>query len=36
MLDIIIKNGKIIDGTGADPFFADIGIENGKNKYFIL
>ena len=30
MLDLIIKNGKIIDGTGADPFFADIGIENGK------
>lgn len=30
MLDLIIKNGQIIDGTGAEPFFADIGIENGK------
>ena len=30
MLDLIIKNGRIIDGTGAEPFFADIGIENGK------
>ena len=30
MLDLIIKNGKIIDGTGSEPFFADIGIENGK------
>ena len=30
MLDLIIRNGRIIDGTGAEPFFADIGIENGK------
>ena len=30
MLDLIIKNGQIIDGTGAEPFFADIGIDNGK------
>ncbi|MBQ2715505.1 MAG: D-aminoacylase [Clostridia bacterium] len=30
MLDLIIKNGQIIDGTGAEAFFADIGIENGK------
>ena len=30
MLDIIIKNGQIIDGTGAEPFFADIGIKDGK------
>ena len=30
MLDIIIKNGQIIDGTGAEPYIADIGIENGK------
>ena len=32
MLDLIIKNGKIIDGTGAEPFFADIGIENGNDS----
>lgn len=30
MLDLIIKNGQIIDGTGAEPFFADIGIDHGK------
>ena len=30
MLDIIIKNGQIIDGTGAEPFVADIGIKDGK------
>ncbi|MFO7794616.1 MAG: N-acyl-D-amino-acid deacylase family protein [Promethearchaeati archaeon] len=27
-MDIIIKNGKIIDGTGNPWFYADIGIEN--------
>ncbi len=30
MMDIIIKNGQIIDGTGAEPYVADVGIENGK------
>lgn len=29
MLDILIKNGAIIDGTGKKSFQADIGIENG-------
>jgi len=28
--DVIIKNGKIIDGTGNPGFFADVGIENGR------
>ncbi|TFF84998.1 MAG: aminoacylase, partial [Promethearchaeota archaeon] len=28
IMDIIIKNGKIIDGTGNPWFYADIGIEN--------
>ncbi len=28
--DIIIKNGKIIDGTGNPGFFADIGINDGR------
>jgi len=28
--DIIIKNGKIIDGTGNSWFYADIAIKNGK------
>jgi N-acyl-D-amino-acid deacylase len=28
MLDIIIKNAKIVDGTGNPPFHGDIGIKN--------
>ena len=28
--DIIIKNGTIIDGTGRDRFYSDLGINNGK------
>lgn len=30
MYDIIIKNGKIIDGSGSVPYFSDIAITNGK------
>ena len=30
--DIVIKNGKIIDGTGNPGFYADIGIFSGKIK----
>lgn len=30
MYDLIIKNGKIIDGTGSPHFLADIAISNGK------
>lgn len=30
MYDIIIKNGKIIDGTGSPSFRSDIGIKDGK------
>jgi len=30
MYDSIIRNGTIIDGTGADRFVADIGIKDGK------
>ena len=30
MYDIVIKNGKIIDGSGNEPYFADIAIKNGK------
>lgn len=29
MLDLIIKNGMVVDGTGAEPFVADLGIEGG-------
>lgn len=30
MIDILIKNATIIDGTGTLPFHADVGILNGK------
>lgn len=30
MFDTILCGGTIIDGTGAAPFFADLGIQNGK------
>lgn len=30
MYDIVLKNGKIIDGTGSPWYYADIGIQNGE------
>ena len=30
MFDLVIKNGKIIDGTGSPSFFSDIAIKDGK------
>jgi len=30
MYDLIIRNGTLIDGTGSEPYSADIGIRNGK------
>ncbi len=30
MYDLIIKNGKIIDGTGSPSYFADVAIKDGK------
>ena len=32
-MDYLIKNGKIIDGTGSPWYKADIGVENGKIVY---
>jgi len=32
MYDIIIKNGKIVDGTGNPWFYGDIGIKDGENN----
>ena len=30
MFDLILKNGKIIDGTGSPAYFADIAVKDGK------
>ncbi|MEE4243220.1 MAG: D-aminoacylase [Desulfopila sp.] len=30
MLDVIVKNGTIIDGTGSPSFISDIGVKEGK------
>lgn len=30
MCDLLIKNGKIIDGTGSPAFFSDISVKDGK------
>ena len=30
MTDLVIRNGTVIDGTGGDPFEADVAITNGK------
>src|SRR5262245_21877194 len=31
--DLVITNGKIIDGSGNPWFYADVGIQNGKIKF---
>ncbi|MGI9505915.1 MAG: amidohydrolase family protein, partial [Geminicoccaceae bacterium] len=30
MLDLVLQNGQILDGTGADAFEADIGVKDGR------
>jgi len=32
MFDLLIKNGRIIDGTGSPSYFADVAIKDGKIK----
>ncbi len=29
MLDLVVKNGKIVDGSGLPGFFSDLGIKDG-------
>ena len=29
MLDLVVRNGKIVDGSGMPGFFADLGIKDG-------
>ena len=28
--ELLIKNGQVFDGSGSEPFIADIGVQNGK------
>ena len=28
--DLVIRNGNVVDGTGADPFEADIAVKDGR------
>ena len=30
MLDLLIQNGLIVNGTGGKPFHGDVAVENGK------
>ena len=30
MVDLLIRNGLVIDGSGKSGYLADVGVENGK------
>ena len=29
-VDLIVRNGRVVDGTGAEPFDADVAISGGR------
>ena len=30
MIDLLIRDGTVVDGTGRAPYAADVAVENGK------
>ena len=30
MFDLVVRGGTVVDGTGAEPFVADVAIQDGK------
>ena len=30
MLDLLIKNGRVVDGSGQAAFYADVAVQDGK------
>ena len=30
MFDLIVRNGRIVDGTGVEPFYGDVAVTDGR------